>query len=100
MPVEAFWNPKIGNVFCIAQKPWWTSFSIIDILLDVLLLLLPMPLTSKLQTSLPEKIGIYLKYSTGLFVTATSIIRLTTLEASAADPDATCELSKLPCSRL
>lgn len=96
-PIAASWGTTIEDRSCIAQKPWWMSFSIINILLDIWLLILPMPSTPKLQMIQLEKIGIYLIYCTGLFATATSIVRLTTLEVSAADPDPTCELPALSC---
>lgn len=95
-PVVAFWSTEIESASCIAQKPWWMSFSLINILLDILLLVLPIPSTWKLHMSLQEKIGICLIYCTGLFATATSIVRLTTLEAGASNPDSTCKLPYLP----
>lgn len=89
-PVSAFWNKSIEHKWCFNQKPWWISYAALQIFFDFVLLALPVRQVLKLQMSRLERFGLILVFSTGMFVTFTSIYRATTLAASAKNPDPTC----------
>lgn len=92
-PIAAFWDKEIEGSWCIAQTPWWMTYAILQILLDVLLVFLPIYESLQLTITRLEKIGLILVFCTGLFVTFTSIYRATTLASSATNPDPTCKAS-------
>lgn len=61
-----------------------------NITTDVALLLLPMPLLSKLQLPRTQKIALMGVFAMGILVVVTSILRLSSLREVAKSPDTSC----------
>ncbi|WPG98186.1 Hypothetical protein R9X50_00097200 [Acrodontium crateriforme] len=87
-PIAAFWDPSMPHS-CFKSVPWWLSYAIIQITTDFILLLLPLSQVWSMSLTTNQKVGVCFLFSSGLAATATSIIRLTTLSASANNPDPT-----------
>lgn len=88
-PVSGVWSKGYEKMTCINSKNFWISYAALNILTDVILLVMPIRQVSRLQISLLDKVGLSLVFCTGLFFTATTIARTTTLAASANNKDAT-----------
>ena len=113
-PLAAFWDKtllKQPGAHCISSEAFWFSYSVINIIFDFSTLLLPVPEVLQLQMPWRDKVAIVGVFSLGLLyvpslpsppdatvpnpllpaysVCATSIIRTTTLPASAQSPDPT-----------
>ncbi|KAL4901223.1 hypothetical protein BDW74DRAFT_86925 [Aspergillus multicolor] len=63
---------------CLNQSAMQISHAILNIVFDVIVICLPLPVLLKLNMSKTKKTGVCLMFLTGLVVTALSIIRLTT----------------------
>ncbi|WPG98187.1 Hypothetical protein R9X50_00097300 [Acrodontium crateriforme] len=87
-PIAAFWNPSVKHS-CFRDSAWWISYAVVQILIDVLLLALPISRVFRMKISSSERFGFIFLFSLGLFATATSIIRATTIATSASNPDIT-----------
>ncbi|KAF2797813.1 hypothetical protein K505DRAFT_297692 [Melanomma pulvis-pyrius CBS 109.77] len=89
-PISYFWDRRIpGGGRCFNNEPWWISYSVVQILTDVFLLVLPIQQVFTLSMTKTEKLGLSLIFGTGIFVTFASIYRATTLAMSANNPDPT-----------
>ncbi|KAL9638225.1 MAG: hypothetical protein Q9164_001702 [Protoblastenia rupestris] len=91
-PIAAFWDKDLlaqPGARCFSSEAFWFSYSVINIILDVLILLLPIHEVLKLQLPSREKIALCAVFSLGIFVCATTIIRTTTLAESAKSKDPT-----------
>lgn len=78
IPVHRFWS--LGRTDhaeqCLPEGPVWFSNAAIQILTDIIILLLPMPLLSKLHLPPKQKAGIIFVFCVGIVVIATSSARL------------------------
>ena len=106
-PIAAFWDKSLllnKNNHCFSSEAFWFSYSIVNIVLDFLVLLLPIHEIWKLQLPKRDKLALCAVFSLGLLydyhshlstvtntasVCATTIIRTTTLAASASSKDPT-----------
>ena len=63
VPVAAFWDRKIKNAKCINLAEFSTSTGVTNLLTDVIILCLPMPMVWTLHTNKTQKITL-----TGIFL--------------------------------
>ncbi|KAL6415701.1 integral membrane protein [Ilyonectria robusta] len=73
-PVSKSWNP-LGEGTCLPAGPSFTAYSIVTIVSDVVVALLPLPLLAKLEVRLGKKIGLIAIFGLGLFTTICSVLR-------------------------
>jgi hypothetical protein len=78
IPVHDFWtlNRSIHDKHCLPEGPVWYSNAAMQILSDIVIMILPLPVVSKLQLPRKQKMGIILVFCVGVFVIATSSARL------------------------
>ncbi|KAJ5624159.1 hypothetical protein N7510_000468 [Penicillium lagena] len=78
IPIHDFWSlsRKVRRAHCLRADIVWFTNAGIQIVTDLVILVLPMPLISKLQLPTQQKTGIMLVFSLGVFVVATSSVRL------------------------
>lgn len=78
IPVHSFWSLNRTNHAedCLPEGPVWYSNAAIQILTDIVILLLPMPLLSNLHLPQRQKAGIIVVFCVGIMVIATSSARL------------------------
>lgn len=91
IPVSDFWTVNRTNHTqnCLPEGPVWYSNAAIQILTDTIILLLPMPLLSRLHLPRKQKAGIILVFCVGIFVIATSSARLYELSTMVSGRDFT-----------
>ncbi|CAG8904104.1 unnamed protein product [Penicillium egyptiacum] len=86
VPVAKFWNKDLpGN--CLSFETVWFFNASMNIITDIALLVLPMPLISKLQLPRTQKIALMGVFAIGILVVVTSILRLSSLREVARNPD-------------
>lgn len=64
VPLQSLWDPAIPGK-CINIKAWYRWESGPDVVIDMFMLILPLPLLWKLQTSRAVKLGLSLTFLTG-----------------------------------
>ena len=64
-PVRAFWNHSLPGARCINENLWFRCASVPNLVTDIGLLLLPLPIVWRIKTSIREKIGLTLTFCTG-----------------------------------
>ena len=63
-PLAARWDPAVqGN--CINVTNYWRFISLANIISDVAILVIPLPIVWKLHISLPQKLGLTVVFLTG-----------------------------------
>lgn len=73
VPLEYLWNRSIPGGHCININAWFRWSSLMNIITDVVMLILPLPVIWKIQTSRRVKIGITITFATGsMWVVPTS----------------------------
>ncbi|CAD6588420.1 MAG: hypothetical protein ASARMPREDX12_003322 [Alectoria sarmentosa] len=78
IPVSGYWNTKI-SAKCVNGEHFFLGSSIVNILTDLALLLLPIPYIWRLYRTISQKIALIGIFMLGGFVTIISIIRITIL---------------------
>lgn len=78
-PVAKLWDPSIPGE-CMNPHDYWLSAAGINIGLDFLVLLLPLPSIMSLRLPRRQKICIVLVFLLGFFVCTVSIVRLFTVD--------------------
>ncbi|CDM30847.1 hypothetical protein DTO013E5_509 [Penicillium roqueforti] len=86
VPVAKFWNKDLPGS-CLSFEAVWFFNASMNIATDIALLVLPMPLLSKLQLPRMQKIALMGVFAMGLLVVVTSILRLSSLREVAKSPD-------------
>lgn len=72
-PFAANWDPYLPGATCLDQQAFYTYASLPNIITDVAMLVLPMPVVWKLQASKKVKLGLVATFLTGsLYVDYTS----------------------------
>lgn len=89
VPVAKFWNKDLPGS-CLDFEAIWFFNASMNIVTDIALLLLPMPLLSKLQLPRTQKIALMGVFAMGILVVVTSILRLSSLREVAKSPDTSC----------
>jgi len=77
-PFKANWETNLPGARCIDKEAFFIWGSIPNIITDVVMLVLPMPMVWKLHTSKRIKLGLTITFAVGSFGLVTSIIRFTT----------------------
>ena len=77
-PVAKLWNPSIPGE-CMSAQTYWLSAAGINIGLDFLVLLLPLPAITSLHLPRRQKICIVLIFLLGFFICIVSVVRLLTV---------------------
>ena len=85
-PVAKLWTPNLPG-HCLNARNYWLSAAGIDIGLDFLILLLPIPSISTLRLGRRQKTMLMLFFSLGFGVCAFSLARLCTVDAFARRGD-------------
>jgi hypothetical protein len=85
-PTAKLWNPHLHG-HCMSAQDYWYSVAGIDIGLDFLVLLLPLPAISGLHLPRKQKFGLLLVFLLGFFVCIVSVVRLLTVLVTSLDGD-------------
>ncbi|KAJ5690385.1 hypothetical protein N7462_004777 [Penicillium macrosclerotiorum] len=86
VPVAKFWNHDLPG-HCLSFEVIWFFNASMNIVTDVTLLLLPMPLLFKLQLPKMQKLALMGVFAIGILVVITSILRLSSLRTVAKSSD-------------
>ena len=78
MPVSAFWSTDqdYRSSHCLPEGAVWFTNAGIQIVTDIIILILPMPVLSKLRLPKRQRLGIMLVFGVGICVIATSSARV------------------------
>ena len=66
IPIEAQWDLTITKKTCIQTRSIWIAGSVVNVITDVALLILPLPYVYKLNAPVAQKIalgGMFVSYS-------------------------------------
>ena len=77
-PTAKLWKPRLPG-HCMSAQRYWYSVAGIDIGLDFLVLMIPLPAITKLRMPRKQKIGLMLVFLLGFFVCIVSVVRLLTV---------------------
>ncbi|PKY03689.1 PTH11-like integral membrane protein [Aspergillus campestris IBT 28561] len=86
VPVAKFWDREIPGG-CLNFEIVWFFNASMNIVTDVALFILPMPLLSRLQLPRMQKVGLMAVFAIGILVVITSILRLQSLREVARATD-------------
>ncbi|PIG86403.1 PTH11-like integral membrane protein [Aspergillus arachidicola] len=86
VPVAKFWDRTIPGS-CLSFEGVWFFNASMNIVTDLTLLIMPMPLLSQLQLPRLQKFALMGVFAIGGLVVITSILRLSSLRTVANDPD-------------
>ena len=87
-PITRMWNRSLPGT-CINLTAFWYANAIYNLVTDFIILASVPPVVMKLKLPLRQRIGLTGVFGLGVFVFATSILRMTTLEVSSKAPDTT-----------
>ncbi|KAL8997507.1 MAG: hypothetical protein Q9188_006310 [Gyalolechia gomerana] len=73
-PLATRWKPELGGE-CINVTYYWRYISLANIISDVAMLILPLPVVWNLHVSLPQKLSLTILFLTGSFGLTSSIVR-------------------------
>ncbi|WEW61251.1 hypothetical protein PRK78_006741 [Emydomyces testavorans] len=85
-PVARIWDRTLPGT-CINFTAFWYANAAWNISTDITILLLPMPVIHTLRLPTKSKVGLTAVFTLGIFVCATSILRMTTLDFSSKSHD-------------
>ncbi|KAK5008077.1 hypothetical protein LTR28_004466 [Elasticomyces elasticus] len=88
-PVAKYWHLEIAG-HCMNVKSYWVSAAAVNIVLDLCVLVLPMPAIASLHLPRKQKRGLLLVFALGFFVCIVSIARLVVVHEAAERLDWTC----------
>ncbi|KAG4439581.1 hypothetical protein IFR05_004929 [Cadophora sp. M221] len=86
IPVASFW---LGGGKCMNRKFIWFFNAALNILTDIIILALPMPVLSSLRLPMKQKIGLMFVFALGGFVCLVSVLRLHSLYVVSTSSDMT-----------
>jgi len=78
-PVRKLWDPTVEGGGCMSAEKYWLSVAGLDIGLDVLVLVLPLPGIWGLRLPRRQKVALMVVFLLGFFVCAVSVVRLLTV---------------------
>ncbi|KAL9618962.1 MAG: hypothetical protein Q9160_006356 [Pyrenula sp. 1 TL-2023] len=96
-PFAYNWDKDLPNGHCGDQLAAFRYISLPNIVSDVAIILLPLPVLVKLQLSPPKKVGLILTFLTGGFGLITAVIRFALFFTDKVYPDFTYNGTKLEC---
>ncbi|GIC93624.1 putative plasma membrane protein Pth11-like [Aspergillus udagawae] len=89
-PVQWAFNKSLpGHGTCINMTAFWYANAVFNILTDLVLIALPIPVVLKLQLPLKSKVALCGIFAVGLFTCITSVLRITTLNVATNHLDTT-----------
>ncbi|OKL55869.1 hypothetical protein UA08_08863 [Talaromyces atroroseus] len=88
-PVSAYWNGTNSGGSCIDQSKVIMADSVISVVTDLAILILPLPLTWSLQMPFSQKLKVIGLLSAGGLATAFSLYRLVMIARDGQSPDQT-----------
>ncbi|PLN77370.1 hypothetical protein BDW42DRAFT_176995 [Aspergillus taichungensis] len=74
-PIRGFWDKSIHS-YCLPQTVIWCLNAALQIATDLLTVILPLPALAKLHLARRQRFALIVIFSLGLFVVATSSVRL------------------------
>lgn len=77
-PVAKLWNPSIPGK-CLDPRQYWLSAAGVNMAMDFLVLLLPLPAITQLRLPRKQKLCLVLMFLLGFFVCVVSVVRLATV---------------------
>ncbi|KAF6836082.1 integral membrane protein [Colletotrichum musicola] len=88
-PIEAGWDTTIpsNEASCVDKLTTYLTLSIANIIMDVLILLLPLPVVVPLQMGKRQKFSLILPFGTGAFVCGVATKRTVDLPGLLSSPD-------------
>ncbi|RAL14059.1 PTH11-like integral membrane protein [Aspergillus homomorphus CBS 101889] len=86
VPVARFWDRTVSG-YCLSFEAVWFFNASMNIVTDVTLLVMPMPLLSRLQLPRAQKFALMGVFAIGGLVVITSILRLSSLHAVSLSKD-------------
>jgi hypothetical protein len=87
-PVAYFWDHSIGG-HCLSRLGVWFANASLNIVTDVVICLMPVPVLNKLRLPRKQKYALIAVFCLGLFVCLTSILRLKALYDISVSTDVT-----------
>lgn len=87
-PISTFWDPDNGGS-CLDQTAIILADAVVSVVSDLIVLILPLPLTLSLQMSTDRKMRVMGILGAGGLAVACSIVRLALIEISGQSPDMT-----------
>ncbi|KAJ4135187.1 hypothetical protein NW768_004808 [Fusarium equiseti] len=75
-PIRTYWDPKVRNAHCLNQRKIFFSDLSLSIVTDLIILLVPIPLTWRLTLSLGKRVKIVLLLGAGGIATALTLYRV------------------------
>lgn len=81
-PVAKLWSPRLPGT-CASAQTYWLSVAGLDISLDALVLLLPLPAIFSLRLPTRQKIALVALFALGFLVCAVAVARLLTVYLAA-----------------
>ncbi|KAK8041418.1 hypothetical protein PG994_014425 [Apiospora phragmitis] len=79
-PIARFWDEAIAVGGCIAQTEFYLASAIVNVVGDVVVLVLPLPVVWSLHTSQSKKWSLSFLFMLGAFVCVASIFRILAVE--------------------
>lgn len=73
-PLQAIWMPTLPGAQCLSLLMFWTYLLIPSIVLDVIMIILPIPTILKLKASRKDKIGLVVTFAMGLWLVPSSSV--------------------------
>ncbi|MCJ1463900.1 hypothetical protein MMC07_002509 [Pseudocyphellaria aurata] len=78
-PLAYNWNPTIPGGHCADRPKAWLSSGIINLLLDICIIYMPLPLLWKLQMPTTKKLGITAMFGVGAVILVFTIFRIVSI---------------------
>ena len=85
-PVKKSWDKPLPGT-CLDLQAFFFANAAFNVITDVLVMALPIPVIAKLQIKRRQRLGLALIFFVGLFATATSIVRMTTIKTGGKNAD-------------
>ncbi|KAK4555641.1 hypothetical protein LTR86_007394 [Recurvomyces mirabilis] len=87
-PIHRTWDRTLPGT-CFPLLPYWYAHAVFNVLCDVWLIVLPLPVIKQLQMRTWQKVGLGATFGVGGFVIFTAIMRIINLAESAASTEPT-----------
>ncbi|KAF9869986.1 hypothetical protein CkaCkLH20_12595 [Colletotrichum karsti] len=88
VPLRALWDFTVQGK-CIHLLEWWYIGSSINLITDLVIFFMPVPLLRTLGVPMKQKLILMATFGLGFFTCAISVVRLTTLKQSSQSTDPT-----------
>ncbi|GAB1734328.1 hypothetical protein NU195Hw_g9169t1 [Hortaea werneckii] len=76
VPVTAQWDVSITDAKCISTRSIWIAGSIVNVMTDIVLLIMPLPYVWNLNAPMAQRLALGGMFCLGAFVSVVSIVRL------------------------